>query len=443
MRIGSSFISLGDGTLPASFEGLKSHVNIKWIESALAKSGVATVRRRKLPAEQVVWLIIGMALYRDRPIAEVVKRLDLILPDEDGQRQGVTNGAVIGARNRAGVEPIENLFRTTARHWALESAKRHLWHGLMVLGGDGTMMRVPDTAENRKEFGLPASSRRSAGYPQIRAVGLMVLWSHLLLDFAFAKCSTGEATLAAPLIQRVPDYSVTILDRYFINYFLWRQISMGGQERHWLVRARKNLKWKVVKKLGRGDELIEIAYPRGLRADHPELPFTFTARAVRYRRKGFRTRTMLTSLLDHTQYPAVEIAELYHERWELELGYDEIKTEMLERMEAIRSQAPERVKQEVWGLTVAYNLVRKEMEAAALELGISPHRISFRGSLRLIRDLFMWAAVASPGSLPKMLKGLRLDIRDFVLPPRRSWRRYRRHVKIKMSGYARNDGHPA
>ena len=112
-------------------------------------------------------------------------------------------------------------------------------------------------------------------------------------------------------------------------------------------------------------------------------------------------------------------------------------------MEAIRSQAPERVKQEVWGLTVAYNLVRKEMEAAALELGISPHRISFRGSLRLIRDLFMWAAVASPGSLPKMLKGLRLDIRDFVLPPRRSWRRYRRHVKIKMSGYARNDGHPA
>jgi hypothetical protein len=318
-----------------------------------------------------------------------------------------------------------------------------MWRGLMVLGGDGTTLRVPDTAENRKEFGLPASSRRSAGYPQIRAVGLMALRSHLLLDFAFAGCGTGEAVIAAPLIQRVPDYSIIILDRYFINYLLWRQINLGGQERHWLVRARKNLKWKTVKKLGRGDELVEIEYPRGLRAEHPELPRTFMARIVRYRRKGFRTRTLLTSLLDHTQYPAAEIAELYHERWELELGYDEIKTEMLERMKAIRSQAPERVKQEVWGLAVAYNLIRREMESAALELGISPHRISFRGALRLIRDLFMWAAVASPGSLPKMLKGLRLDFRDLILPPRRPERRYRRHVKIKMSDYARNDGHPA
>lgn len=256
MRLESSFISLGDGTLPASFEGLKSHVDIGWIESALTESGVATVRRRKLPAEQAVWLIIGMALYRDRPISEVVKRLDLVLPDEEGKRQGVTNGAVIGARNRIGVEPLENLFRTTARHWALESARRQKWHGLMVLGGDGTTLRVPDSAENRKEFGLPASSRRSAGYPQVRAVGIMALRSHLLLDFAFAACGTSEAVIAAPLIQRVPDYSVTILDRYFINFFLWRQINLGGQERHWLVRARKNLRWKTVEKLGRGDELI-------------------------------------------------------------------------------------------------------------------------------------------------------------------------------------------
>jgi hypothetical protein len=443
MRLESSFISMGDGTLPPSFEGLKSQVDIEWIESALAESGVATVRRRKLPSEQAVWLIIGMALYRDRPISEVVKRLDLVLPNKAGKRQGVSNGAVIGARNRIGVAPLENLFRTTARHWALESARRQMWHGLMVLGGDGTTLRVPDTAENRKEFGLPASARRTAGYPQIRAVGIMALRSHLLLDFAFADCRTGEAVIAAPLIQRVPDYSVTILDRYFINYFLWRQINLGGQERHWLVRARKNLSWKVVEKLGRGDELVEIAYPRGLRAEHPELPLTFMARVVRYRRKGFRMRTLLTSLLDHTQYPAGEIAGLYHERWELELGYDEIKTEMLERMEAIRSQAPERVKQEVWGLAVAYNLIRQEMEATALELGVSPHRISFRGALRLIRDLFMWAAVASPGSLPKMLKGLRLDFRDIILPPRRSERRYKRHVKIKMSGYARNDGHTA
>ena len=92
MGLTSSLASLADGTLPKSFEGLKSHIDDQWIRSSLAKSGVATVRRRKLPAEQVVWLAVGIALYRDRPIPEVVSRLDLVLPDEDGKRQGITNG---------------------------------------------------------------------------------------------------------------------------------------------------------------------------------------------------------------------------------------------------------------------------------------------------------------------------------------------------------------
>jgi hypothetical protein len=420
---------------------LKSHIDVEWIESTLAKTGVATVRRRKLPAEHVVWLVVGMALYRDRPIAEIVDRLDLVLPDEDGKKRGITNTAVIGARNRVGPDPLEDLFRRTARHWAMESAERHRWRGLAVLGADGTTLRVPDTGENREEFGLPGSSRRSAGYPQIRAVGLMVLRSHLLLDFAFGGWEKGEVSLATPLIDRIPDDSLAIVDRGFVNYLLWQRISGGGRNRHWLARAKKNLKWRVVGRLGRGDDLIEIANTRALRREHPDLPETFSARAVRYRRKGFRPQVLLTSLLDPARYPAAEIVELYHERWELELGYDEIKTDMLERLEAIRSEAPERVKQEVWGLAVAYNLVRREMEAAALAWKVAPRRISFRWSLRSIRDLFMWAAVASPGSLPKMLKKLRVEMEDFILPPRRSERRYKRHVKIKMSGYARNDEH--
>lgn len=92
---------------------------------------------------------------------------------------------------------------------------------------------------------------------------------------------------------------------------------------------------------------------------------------------------------------------------------------------------------------MAYNLVRHEMEAVALEHDVSPRRISFRGALMLVRDLFMWAAVASPGSLPKMVKQMRVEMRHLILPPRRSERRYPRRVKIKMSGYLRNDEHPA
>lgn len=443
MGLATAFACLNDGVLPETFEGLKSRLNIGWVESALMAGEAATVRNRKLAGEQVVWLVVGMGLYRDRPIDELVQRLDLVLPDADGKRQGVSRGAIPAARDRVGAQPLRELFETTGQHWGLESAEKHRWRGLLVFGADGTTLRVPDTGENREAYGLPGSGLRgTAGYPQIRAVGLMALRSHLLVDFDFAGCRTGEATLAAPLLRRVAPRSLTIMDRNFINYPLLHELNTGAEERHWLVRARTNSKWRVLKRLGRADELVEIRFSRESRREHPELPETFQARAVRYQRKGFQPQVVLTSLLDAEKYPAAEIAELYHERWELEIGYDEIKTHALEREEAIRSKSPERVAQEVWGLAVAYNLVRHEMAAVAEKCRVAPRRISFRGALRLIRDLYFWAEVASPGKLPKMIRDMRIEMEDLILPPRRSQRRYPRHVKIKMSNYARNAGHP-
>ena len=443
MGLESSLVSLGDGTLPASFDGLKSQVDIKWIESALATHGVATLRKRKLPAEQVVRLAIGMALYRDLPIENVVSRLDLVLPGKNGEPQTIGKGAISTARARVGADPLHTLFQVTARRWGLESADQYRWRGLMVLGADGVVLRVPDSPENREEFHLPGSARRSAGYPQIRGVGLLDLRSRKLVDFDFADCKTGELTLAGPLLEKVPEHSVTVVDRLYVAYNLLHGIHSGGKHRHWLVRARKNLKWKVIRRLGRGDELVEIAFPPALRRDHPDLPETFQARVIRYHRKGFRPRVLMTSLLDPEQYPATEIADLYCERWELELSYDEIKTHTLEREEAIRSKTPEGVRQEIWGLLIAYNLVRHEMECVALDRGVAPRRISFMHSLRVIRDVFYLAATVTPGSLPKMVKKIRPEIGSIILPERRTQRRYPRHVKIKMSGYLRNDGHPA
>lgn len=438
MGLTSSFVALGDGTLPSSFEGLKSHLPAEWVEACLANNGVATLRKRKLPVEEVVWLVIGMALYRDRPILEVVQRLNLVLPGENGEKRTIAKGAITPARDRVGYEPLRDLFRATGSHWGVEAAQRQAWHGLKIFGIDGVTLRVPDSAENRQEFELHSGS----SYPVVRATALMALRSRLLVDFCFSGCRTGEVTLAKDLLPSIPDNSLTILDRLYHNFPFWQDIRSGGQERHWLVRVRKDLRWTVIKTLGRGDELVEIRVSESSRARNPGLPEIIRARAIRYRKPGFRTRTLLTSLLDWQAFPAAEIAALYHERWELELAYNEIKTGTLERLEAIRSHSPDRVRQELWGIVIAYNLVRREMETMARELGIPPSRISFRAALMLIRDLFVWAAIASPGSLPKMLKGMRLDLQHMVLPPRR-FRTYPRHVKSKPRKYPRNVGHAA
>lgn len=437
MSLASSLVAIGDGTLPESFDGLKSHFDTRWIESALRRSGTATLRKRKLPAEQVVWLVIGMALYRDRPIDDVVRALDLVLPDADGLTQGVTKGAIPQARDRVGADPLKDLFLCTARHWALASADRHRWRGLMVLGLDGTRLRIPDSPDNRAAFGLAVSARAgTCSYPLVQAVALMALRSHLLLDFDFAAIETGEVTLADPMLERAPADSLIIVDRGFAYHAVFQQIARGG--RHWLARARKTIRWTTVRKLGAGDELVEV-YTSYHQNSHTPPPYM--ARAIRYERKGFRPQVLLTSLMDAERYPAREIIALYHERWELELGYDEIKTDTLLQLEAIRSRTAERVRQELWGLAVAYNLIRREMEAVSAHLRVPPTRISFRGALRRIREAFIWASVASPGALPKLVQRMRLELAELVLPERRAGRSYPRVVKIKMSNYDRKTEH--
>ena len=173
------------------------------------------------------------------------------------------------------------------------------------------------------------------------------------------------------------------------------------------------------------------------RAKDPTLPRTWIVRAIAYQRKGFRPQKLLTSLIDSERYPAEEIVALYHERWELENGYDEIKTEMLDREETIRSKSPPAVNQELWGILLAYNLVRLEIAAVAEGAGVAPTRISFVSSLRLITDEWLWAAVTSPGAIPTRLRDLRANLRQLILPLRRSERSYPRAVKIKMSNYDR------
>jgi hypothetical protein len=131
---------------------------------------------------------------------------------------------------------------------------------------------------------------------------------------------------------------------------------------------------------------------------------------------------------------------VYHERWELELAFDEFKTDMLERKEALRSKESEGVYQEVWALLLTYNLVRREMQLTATAMNVEPNRISFKNSLIFIRNFFVSAKYAAPGALPKHLDELRESIGILRLPERRTSRRYPRHVKIKMSNYKRNPG---
>jgi hypothetical protein len=438
MRLAASLEAVASFS-PEKFEDLRRDIDPEWIDQALQATGTATLRRRRMPAVQVIWLVIGMALFRNRSIQDIVAKLNLALP---GRSPTVAPSSVAEARSRLGDEPMEWLFLRSGDLWAHASADAHRWRGLALYGVDGSCTRVPDSDENRDHFSYSNSVRGESAYPLVRMVGLMALRSHLLASVAFGPYTTSEVAYAAELWPAIPDDSLTIVDKGFFSAAILIGLTTQGNNRHWLIRAKKKLRWRVIEKLGRNDFLVEMEVSREARGRDPTLPKTWTMRMIRYQHKGFPASALLTSAIDAKRFPVDEIVNLYHERWELELGYDEIKTEMLDREEAIRSRSPKAVRQEMWGLFLAYNLIRLEMERAADEAQVEPTRISFVTAMRLIIDEWMWCAIASPGAIPRHLRSLRASLVGLVLPPRRPERSYPRAVKIKMSNYPRKRRSP-
>ncbi|HVV85748.1 MAG TPA: IS4 family transposase [Kofleriaceae bacterium] len=423
---------------PPAFPELIKHLDPVWIDEALLNTGTMTLRRRRLPADRVIWLVLGMAVLRDLSIPEVARQLELALPGSDGSLT-VAPSALAQARARLGPDPMEWLFARTGSQWAGTCADADRWRGLALYGVDGTTLRVADSDENRAFFGSQSAGagRGVSGYPLVRLVVLMALRSHVLAAAEFGPYR-DERIYASPLWSAVPDHSLVVVDRLYLQASILVPLTTTGHNRHWLTRAKSTTKYKVLQRLGIGDDLVEITVSDKARRQDPTLPPTFRARAIRYQRKGHAPQVLLTSLLDPKQYPADELRSVYHVRWELELGFGEIKTDLLERLETIRSKSPATVEQELWGILIAYNLIRLEMARIADDLGVEPTQISFVAAVSHFVEQWLWATnTLTPAAIPKRLDTMRDRMRRFVLPPRRPERVFPRAVKIKMSNYAR------
>lgn len=432
MSVMGSFADAHLAFPPESMDRFSDSLDSDWIGEALSVTGKASIRRRKLPADRAVWIVIAMCLYANRSIEDSVRQLGLMLPGE----KPPAPSAVSGARKRLGAEPLAWLFRKVASAWGAPEGTP-TYRGLSLYGIDGTHLRVPDTDANFEAFGKPSSRNGTgdAGYPQVRLVALMNLGSRMLCGARVGGYTeTSELKLGRALLEDVPDDSLLILDRGYVDWSMLDGFADEERKRHVLVRVRSNNRFDVLEELPDGTLIVEAG--RGLK--HGAV---LRGRLIEYQHEGGQPSRILTTLLDPDAYPAEEVVRLYHERWELEIGFDEVKTHMLERREALRSKLPEGVLQEVWGLLLTYNLLRREMYQVAELRDLPAKRVSFWTAMARVRDFVLLAAYTkSPGNLPKRLTELDADLHRLILPERRSERRYPRHVKIKMSNYKRNRG---
>lgn len=416
---------------PACLDGLSELIDLSWIEQALAATGKASIRRRRLPAERVVWLVIGLALFRNQPIWHVVRQLDLVL---DTPKPVCVSSAAVQARQRLGDEPLAHLFKQLTQAWGAQRDDQDPGlNGLRLLAVDGVVWSAPDTPENREGLGCCANQHGVGYWPQLRAVCLMDTHSHELMDAQLGAMTQGELTLAASL--DVPDQSITVFDRAYFSAAFLLDWQTQGTDRHWLMRAKDNLRHEVVASHAKGDFTIRMPVSQRARKLAPGLPLWWQARLIEVTLAG-RTRRFITSLDDPRRYPAKQLAALYCQRWEIELGFCEIKQSLQAGQFVLRSKQPALVRQEIWGVLIAYTLLRRQMRLMAQHLNVPPVRIGFHVAAIAIIDLLRFAPLASAATLPKRLSLLYEQARIFVLLPRRP-RSCPRVVKHRASKYPR------
>jgi hypothetical protein len=360
---------------------------VQRVESILKETGKASVRKRDLPAHVVVYYVIALALYMRASYREVLRclleGLQWLLDPSTTLKVAGKSG-ISQARTRLGWEPVKKLYQTVVTPIATERTQGAWYRGRRLVSLDGSTLDVADTAENEAAFGRPAASRGSSAYPQIRFVALLESGTHVLTGAQMAGCRTDETALAKQVIPRLQKGMLCLADRYYLGYELWRKARNTGADLLW--RVRKNVRLDIEKRLPDGSYLSRIYRST---ADRVRQRNGMVVRVIEYRLEGIPGAEplyrLVTTILDHRQAPAKELAALYHERWEIETTLDELKTHLRGARIVLRSKTPDLVRQEFYGLLMAHFAIRGLMHEAALQANEDPDRLSFVHAVHVVQ----------------------------------------------------------
>jgi len=357
------------------------------IGSVLSKTGTARVRQRDLPAQVVVYYVIALALYMQSSYREVLRCLlegvQWLRDPSIGVRVAGKSG-ISQARTRLGWEPLRQLHDELVKPVAVRSTRGAWYRNWRLVSLDGSTFDVADEKANEDAFSRPGASRGSSAYPQIRFVSLVENGTHVLFGSQMDGYRTGEITLAKAVLPRLKSNMLCLADRNFFGFELWQQAQSTGADLLW--RMKKNMRMACEKRLPDGSYLSQV-YP-SLR-DWRQKTNGVVLRVIDYRLEGIEGAEpiyrLATTILDSGKAPAGELAALYHERWEIETAFDELKTHLRGAQIVLRSKTPDLVRQEFYGLMMAHFAIRGLMHEAALQAGEDPDRLSFLHAVRVIR----------------------------------------------------------
>jgi hypothetical protein len=420
-----------------ALDAIAATVSRSVVNSVVADLGVATERRRKLPAEVTMLIPVAMNLFTRQSLEQVVvkvfKGLRLLWPDPNFVT--ASKGAISQARYRLGARPVVELFHRVCLPMAGEKTRGAFLFGLRVMALDATFEDVSDTPENCRAFGKHWSDRGQSAFPQVMAVYLDECGTHAIVDAGFWRCHANQHAAAQRLLRSVESGMLVTWDCGLHSYDIAAKTRARGAQ--FLGRVPAGPKFRPLHYLADGSHLAYIYPDDRRRRRHGE---HLLVRIIEYtltdpNRPGYgEVHRLMTSLLDAQQCPALEIICAYHERWEIEITIDEVDTHQRLPLRPLRSKKPVGVIQELYGLLIAHYAIRRVMHDSAVQLDLDPDRLSFTNAVERVCDAITEFQLVAPEQHPALYQRLLDDIARHQLPPRAN-RINPRVVKRKMSKF--------
>ena len=355
---------------------------------------------RVLTARNTLLAVTAGCLFTGQGYDQVLRTV-FAMPGLDPAAPGTpvpTGAALSRARARSGEHVARRAFELDAARPDAEPGIGELWHGLEVTAFDGTTAELDANDELAAAFGVPAGGK----HPMLRIVALVRTATHRWAAAAIGGYHDGENALVDELAPALAPGTLNLADRGFFSMGRFLRFSATGAQLCWRAKnGAKSVPFRTLRTLPDGSELVMLRESKGMLARRrrdtgdrtaARLPDTI-ARLVQFtivtRTRGGRGKTsiirVLTTLLDHEEHPAREIAVLYAERWQIEIAFLHLKKTLRGARRVLRGKSEVLARQEAWAFLLAHNMIAGVAARAAALAGIDPDLIPFTAVLGLVR----------------------------------------------------------
>lgn len=382
------------------------------VKEALTAEGV-TFKERLYTPLVTLCVFLSQVLDPDHSCRAAVARLIVWLAISGRKPCAPDTGSYCDARQRLPLGVIVRLVRQTARETEQRATAAWRWNGRRVTLVDGSTVSMPDTSENQQAFPQMKAQGIGLGFPLVRIVVLIALATGVVRDLALGPYQgkeTGETALFRALWDTLERGEIVLGDRYFASFFGIAGLSQRGVDVLFRMHQRRKFDFRRGRRLGIADHVVTWTKPSRPEwmdeVTYGQMPEEVTVRELRITvdQPGFRVNelVLVTTLLDASEYAKEEVADLFLQRWNIELDLRSIK-DVLE-MDVLRCKTPEMVEKEIWMHLLAYNLIRGVMASAAEAHDKPPRRLSFKGALQTMTAFQEVLRHAAPGERDRLVQ---------------------------------------